>query len=416
MDASAPQRKTQTTHRTDLLIGYEELGVTAFLLHDMLSEEECDFIIETVLDVASHESKHCVPSSLLLDLGGGNDVGSRLIGSLGQMKRTSKGDGYNRKDRYLFGSEELATVLWHRMEPYLRESVGDGVEIIPAKESGSCFRDADTGLSQRRIQSRGEAVMQSCGETSARLDVQDLVLTTGEWVGKWQPAFCNPIFEVMSYAVGGCFRPHVDANLLYKERIDELRNAFSGRVQDKVDPDRLSSRSLYTVLVYLTGKHNESDPSPPFAGGETNLLENSYREKLLYCDDDGNFEQSMKRVFATVLPQRGTALIFYQRGLLHEGADVSERQGQAVLAKEYLTKKIILRSDVFFTKEEEACASPRGFVPEGCHTSGHHVSDADCARAEALIEESEEFEESGDFETAASLYEQAMGILGRGNN
>lgn len=415
MDAFAMPAKAPHVRRVDLLSGYEALGVTAFLLHDLLSEEECDFIIEAVEDVVPDEHKRCVPSSLLKELGGGNDVGSRLIGSLGQVKRTSKGEGYSRKARCLFGSEELAAVLWHRMAPFLHESIGTGVEILQTtdldqqEDSGNCFVDPLTGLIQRRIPSRDEVTAQA----SVCLDVQDLVLTTGEWVGKWQPAFCNPIFEMLSYPVGGCFRPHVDANLMYKERIDELRNQFHGNVQVSVDPDRLSSRSLYTILVYLTGKQDESDINPPFAGGATNFLENSYSEKLLYSDDDGNIEQSVKRIFATVLPVRGTALIFYQRGLLHEGADVSENQARAMLANEYLSKKIILRSDVFFSNKE-ARASTGGVLAEDCQPSSHRVNDADRTRAEALIEQSEEYEESGDFETAANLYEQAMEILGRG--
>jgi len=130
-------------------------GISAFLLHDMLSEEECNFIIEAVQDVVSNEPRHSVPSSLLVDLGGGGDVGSRLIGSLGQVKRTSKGEGYNRKDRCLFGSEELATVLWHRLEPFLYECIGDGVEILPKTEvekqevDANCFVDPEAHLCHR---------------------------------------------------------------------------------------------------------------------------------------------------------------------------------------------------------------------------------------------------------------------------
>jgi len=81
-----------------------------------------------------------------------------------------------------------------------------------------------------------------------------------------------------------------------------------------------------------------------------------------------------------------------------------------MLAKEYLSKKIILRSDVFFTNEQASAATRDGRVAGDCQESGH-ISGADRAHAESLIEQSEEYEESGDFETAAKLYEQAMEIL-----
>merc|ERR1711971_706847 len=100
------------------------------------------------------------------------------------------------------------------------------------------------------------------------------------------------------------------------------------------------------IVIYLTGRRDESDESLPFLGGETNLLENSYNEKLLYTDDEGNFQDGSKPVFASVVPERGTALVFYQKGLLHEGADIA--MADLPSTQPYLNKKIILRSDVFF--------------------------------------------------------------------
>merc|ERR1711963_689564 len=95
---------------------------------------------------------------------------------------------------------------------------------------------------------------------------------------------------------------------------------------------------------------DQSDEGRPFLGGETNLLENSYNEKLLYTDDDGNFADGQKRVFASIVPERGAALVFYQKGLLHEGADIA--MAARPPNQPHLNKKIILRSDVFFQRTQ----------------------------------------------------------------
>merc|ERR1712007_387698 len=83
-------------------------------------------------------------------------------------------------------------------------------------------------------------------------------------------------------------------------------------------------------------------------------------------DATGDFIPGTKRVFATVKPKKGSCLIFYQRGLLHEGADISlpstgsnegSDQQDAILdvsrsastsAARHQASKIILRSDLFF--------------------------------------------------------------------
>merc|ERR1712232_10691 len=124
-------------------------------------------------------------------------------------KHTAKGEGHNRKDRFLFGSEELSVVLWNRMKPFIDEVVGEGIQIsLGSSPMSDTFVDSCTGLAQHRINfDRGTAMTPQ----SAKLDMCDLGLTSGEeWLGEWRPAFCNPIFEVMSYPNGGCFRPHID--------------------------------------------------------------------------------------------------------------------------------------------------------------------------------------------------------------
>jgi hypothetical protein len=378
------------------------LGVSAFLLHGLLSEEECDFIISTVN--AGSGAICDLPSSFNEDIG----EDAENLCHVGPVKHTTKGEGHSLKDRFLFGSEELGRVLWNRMKPFFNEAVGEGIQVVRsdcAKANG--FFDPSTGLAQSRI---GTQAITAVVSPAVKLDVFDLGLTSGEeWLGEWRPAFCNPIFEVMSYPKGGCFRPHLDANLKYMERIQELQNEFEGSIIPKVDPDRVSSRSLYTIVTYLTGRRDENDEAPPFAGGETNLLENSYSEKLLYTDDDGNFRENAKRVFATVVPERGAALVFYQKGLLHEGVDLAlDDLTDLPSTQSHLNKKIILRSDVFFQRTHTSdCRNST----MGQQDQKFMPSEADRAEADRLMEESEEYEIAGDYETAAELYQKALAIL-----
>jgi len=76
------------------------------------------------------------------------------------------------------------------------------------------------------------------------------------------------------------------------------------------------ARSIYTVIFYLTDE---------FQGGETNFLENNPNtDRFLYTDDaTGDFIPGTKRVFASVKPKKGSCLLFYQRGILHQAADIS---------------------------------------------------------------------------------------------
>lgn len=345
-----------------------------------------------------------LPSSFNEDIG----EDAENLYHVGPVKHTIKGEGHNLKDRFLFGSEELGRVLWNRMKPFLDEVVGEGIQVVRsnfAKANG--FSDPSTGLAQCRIDAEALTAVVS---PAVKLDVFDLGLTSGEeWLGEWRPAFCNPIFEVMSYPRGGCFRPHLDANLKYMERIQELQNEFEGSIIPNVDPDRVSSRSLYTIVTYLTGRRDENDKAPPFAGGETNLLENSYSEKLLYTDNDGNFRENSKRVFASVVPERGAALVFYQKGLLHEGVDLAlDDLTDIPSTQSHLNRKIILRSDVFFKRTHTSDCSNSTIDQQDQKSV---PSEADRAEADRLMEESEEYEIAGDYKTAAELYQKALAIL-----
>merc|ERR1712083_264744 len=98
-----------------------------------------------------------------------------------------------------------------------------------------------------------------------------------------------------------------------------------------------------------------------------------------------------KRIFASVRPNRGTCLVFWQKGLVHEGADITHLSNRCVG-----DSKIILRSDVFFNRKPE---------PD---QAGACAADSEAAK---LFEEAEEYEEAGDFEMAAKLFEKATQLV-----
>jgi len=371
--------------REELLVGYEHLGVSAFLLRGLFSEAECDFVLDSTLGGAAPAGE--APDTLRSGL---SDAQQRQFRDFGPVKRTVKREEHNRKERLLFGSDALAEALWQRLAPFLKDSVGDGVAVFPDRDTecapGSGLAQTSIGACDRRA-------------PSARLELGDLALPA-DFVGEWRPHFCNPKFEVMAYPEGGCFRPHVDANLLYRERLQELSDEFPDFQEEHHDVERLTCRSFYTIVVYLTGRNDEED-TQAFTGGETNLLANSSAEQLMYTNEAGEFEAGRKRIFASVVPERGAALVFYQKGLLHEGADIARavptRSGQ----------KVILRSDVFFRRTGDG-EGRRG--PEQPTTGV--FSDGDRAAAERWLAESEDYEVMGDYETAAELYEKAMAVLG----
>jgi len=189
---------------------------------------------------------------------------------------------------------------------------------------------------------------------------------------------------------------------MFKECVRELHHVFTDIHTLPADPSLLSSRSLYTMVVYLTGRRHLDDEASFFAGGETNLLENSCDDKPLYTDDSGNFLEGRKGPFASVITQRVAGLVLYQKCLMHEGADVL--QLDAPDTNPYPSKKNILHSDVFFLKQDQH---------EHISDSGIDSHDKRCragietgAEAERLLEVSGEFEEAGNYETAAALHQR----------
>merc|ERR1719152_26501 len=99
-------------------------------------------------------------------------------------------------------------------------------------------------------------------------------------MGRWEPVGLNERFRFLRYSVGDYFRPHSDGTFRRE----------SGHPNE-------GDRSFVTLMIYL---------DQPEVGGETNFV--------------NHFDRHNVRVTA-VRPEKGMAL-FFEHGLLHEGAEV----------------------------------------------------------------------------------------------
>jgi len=190
---------------------------------------------------------------------------------------------YRQNDRCVFDSKELANVLWHRVH-----HVASTLSILADH--------ADPG--QQRLLNPEGSTAENEGDCPEELRVGH-----GN-AGVWKPVGLNECLRFCRYNPGGFFRPHCDA--CFKRSEEEM--------------------SLFTCMFYLDGG---------FGGGATRFLNiNGHltRENYLKLAADD-------QVLASVAPEPGMCLLFFQPGLLHEGEDVA--QGS----------KHILRTDVMFRRE-----------------------------------------------------------------
>lgn len=118
--------------------------------------------------------------------------------------------------------------------------------------------------------------------------------------GVWRPAGLNECLRFCRYNPGGFFRAHCDG--VFRRSEDEM--------------------SLFTCMFYLDGA---------MEGGATRFLHLDGEQRLGPAPDD--------EVLASVAPEPGLCLLFFQPGLLHEGEDL--RAGV----------KHILRTDVMYCRD-----------------------------------------------------------------
>mmetsp|Transcript_16670 Transcript_16670/g.37540 ORF Transcript_16670/g.37540 Transcript_16670/m.37540 type:complete len:335 (-) Transcript_16670:121-1125(-) len=231
---------------------------------------------------------------------------------------------YRRNDRCVFDSPELAEILWERVRP-TAESLAVHAYDEPRRQR--LLSEEETGSQPEEG---------SCPE--------ELQLQYGQ-EGIWRATGLNECLRFCRYTPGGFFRAHCDANF---RRTDE-------------------EQSLFTCMFYLDSQ---------MEGGATRFMRIdgvlTQENYLKLASDD--------QVLASVAPEQGLCVLFFQPGLLHEGEDL--RGGV----------KHILRTDVMFRRDPDT--KPQ-LTPRQ-------------AEALSLLRQAEAAEASHECDRAAQLYRRAF--------
>jgi len=133
--------------------------------------------------------------------------------------------------------------------------------------------------------------------------------------GTWIATSINENLLFGRYQSGGHFAPHTDGCTT----ID------------------FNHRSMYSIILYLN--HCER-------GGRTHLYEDDQLSNLVLTPE-GYYSGDPKYLIDTVLPARGSALVFYH-AIVHEGEPIGEE-----------ARKYIIRTDVMYKRENPICNSPK---------------------------------------------------------
>lgn len=204
----------------------------------------------------------------------------------GNLERVQYRHDYRRNDRCIFESQELASLLWERVRPIASALAIHADPAVQAQQKLVDERDSGSG---------DEKASWACPE--------ELQLGYGKG-GLWRPTGLNECLRFCRYTPGGFFRPHCDGCF---QRSEE-------------------ERSLFTCMFYLDG--GMEGGSTRFLRPDSQLTQENY---LKQADD--------RLVLASIQPEPGLCLLFFQPGLLHEGEEL--RQGV----------KHLLRTDVMFHRE-----------------------------------------------------------------
>jgi len=242
---------------------------------------------------------------------------------------------YRRNDRCVFESQDLANILWSRVGLVVRDwAVRVGVDT--ARQRLVSEEDCPSGAAED-----AEEAAADCPE--------ELRLGYGA-EGVWRPEGLNECLRFCRYDPGGFFRAHCDASFQRSE--DE--------------------RSLFTCMFYLDGA---------MVGGATRFVRLDhtieYESHLKPAADD--------QVLASITPEPGLCLLFFQQGLLHEGADLLRGV------------KHILRTEVMYRRDP---ATKPQRTPQQME-------------AMELLEQAREAEDKRDFKLSASLYQRAFRLDSR---
>jgi hypothetical protein len=235
------------------------------------------------------------------------------------MEQVSYRQNYRVNDRCVFESSKFAGILWKRVRPFASE-----LSIVVDRDGA-----------------KQHLVSEEPGDCP-----HDLRVGYGK-EGTWHPAGLNECLRFCKYNPGGFFRKHTDACFVRSEE----------------------EQSLFTCMFYLNGDFN---------GGATRFLR-------LDGESNTDFESQFKLadgndVLASVAPETGLCMLFFQPGLLHEGEDL--RSGL----------KYILRTDMMFRRDPA--------------TKTQHTPQEE--EAMALLHQAQAAEERGECNLACSLYRRAF--------
>jgi len=239
----------------------------------------------------------------------------------GDMEAVQYSRDYRRNDRCIFNSPELASLLWSRVERLAQDhNLSLCVDEDPARQH---LLHEEAGI---------------CPE--------ELRVGYGS-EGIWHPIGLNECLRFCRYNPGGFFRAHCDGSFIRSKE----------------------EKSLFTCMFYLNGG---------LIGGATRFLrldvDRSMDQQCNLAEDD--------QVLASLAPEAGSCLLFFQPGLLHEGQDL--REGSDA--------KYILRTDVM-------CRRDPAFAPKLSVTQKEALE---------LLEEATLAEEARAFDRAAALYSRAF--------
>jgi hypothetical protein len=232
------------------------------------------------------------------------------------MEQVRYRQDYRRNDRTVYDSPALTELLWKRVQPFC-----SGLSVC-----------VDADPSKQRLLS------EEAGDCP-----HDLRAGFGK-EGVWHPTGLNECLRFCKYNPGDFFRKHCDGCFVRSE--DE--------------------QSLFTCMFYLNGG---------FGGGATRFLgpsSSNIASQFKLADDS--------EVLASVAPEPGMCMLFFQPGLLHEGEDL------------HSGLKYLLRTDVMFRRD------PATKVQRTMQQ----------AKAMDLVQQAQAAEERGECDLACSLYRRAF--------
>lgn len=265
---------------------YKKFGGRCMLLHNMLTANECAYLIKEMDK---------------------------------DMQQVSYRHNYRVNDRCVFESSQFAEMMWKRVQPVASQlslviDQDQAKQHLMSEEPGDCPHDLRVGYGKE---------------------------------GTWHPVGLNECLRFCRYNPGGFFRKHTDACFIRSEE----------------------EQSFFTCMFYLNGD---------FEGGATRFLRLDGQGNT-DCESQFKLAQD-KDVLASVSPETGLCMLFFQPGLMHEGEDL------------HSGLKYILRTDVMYRRNP---ATKIQRTPQR-------------EQAMALLQQAQAAEERGECDIACNLYRRAF--------